>query len=61
MTTPAIARQAEDIRRRLAALGTADEIDIYDLEYTAWEGSLTLTVTIPGGRACVMSLGESFV
>ena len=40
MTTPGITRQAEDIRRRLVALGTADEIDIYDLEYTAWEGSL---------------------
>jgi hypothetical protein len=40
MTTPATTRQAEDIRRRFAALGTVDEIAIYDLEYTAWEGSL---------------------
>ncbi|MDA1310369.1 MAG: exonuclease domain-containing protein [Proteobacteria bacterium] len=40
MTTPATARRAEAIRRRLAALEGADEIVIYDLEYTAWEGSL---------------------
>jgi hypothetical protein len=31
MTTPATAREAEDIRGRLAALGTVDEIVIYDL------------------------------